>query len=114
MTDLDLYSNRKIICLISQAGESWIDETCSSKCTCMEGEVQCESYGCHMDAKCRVRNGIRDCYCNRGYKGDGQTCTLGELVEPVSELVNLSYFIMHRAWPLLLSAHCQAPLSHSI
>ncbi len=56
----------------------WVSPDCTHVCRCDEGSVHCEPYMCHPDAECSVRNGVRDCYCKHGYRGDGiQDCTPG-------------------------------------
>ena len=36
-------------------------------CTCINGEVQCESCGCGADQVCEVRDGEPGCYYADGY-----------------------------------------------
>ena len=60
-------------------------EDCSRRCQCDGGSVSCSSYGCHEDAECKIRNGVRDCYCERGYRGDGQTCEKGNVKYKLTE-----------------------------
>ena len=50
-------------------------------CQCISGSLNCTDYGCHENAECSVRNGVRDCYCIAGYRGNGQTCVKGKLVD---------------------------------
>ena len=69
---------RRIFFQFSQPDSSWIVEDCSSICRCEEGEVICTAYECHEYAECMVKNGERNCYCQRGYRGDGQICEQGE------------------------------------
>lgn len=33
-----------------------------------------DSYRCSNDASCDERNGVRRCYCDEGYKGNGVVC----------------------------------------
>ncbi|KAJ8033760.1 Fibrinogen-like protein A [Holothuria leucospilota] len=48
---------------------------CISRCLCQANVLICGiAYGCSLNAACAVRNGIRKCYCNEGFTGDGQTC----------------------------------------
>ena len=60
-----------------QAGASYITEDCSEVCSCQEGQLDCTDYGCGDFANCGVQNGVRDCYCQNGFKGDGQVCFRG-------------------------------------
>ena len=57
-----------------------MDSECSSRCVCTEGQLECQTYQCDEFARCETKNGIRGCYCNRGFTGDGQTCTAGKHV----------------------------------
>ena len=64
---------------ILQAGETWISNDCTSKCTCHHGDnYDCEPYMCHQYAECDVRDGVRGCYCNNNYEGDGLNCVRGK------------------------------------
>ncbi|KAJ8019625.1 Ryncolin-4 [Holothuria leucospilota] len=57
-------------------GQSHVDFGCSEKCTCQNGQLTCDSnYRCGSNAACRVEDGVRQCHCNDGYEGDGETCT---------------------------------------
>ena len=51
--------------------------TCGESCTCetSRSPLVCRSLVCHSDANCTMSDGIRDCYCNTGYSGDGVTCS---------------------------------------
>ncbi|XP_071946555.1 IgGFc-binding protein-like isoform X2 [Antedon mediterranea] len=60
-----------------KSGQQWIDNTCKQTCTCNGGVVTCNEYSCNSNAECSVRNGVRGCYCQAGFEGDGQTCTRG-------------------------------------
>ena len=60
-----------------QAGARYVNEDCSEVCSCNEGQLDCTPYGCGDFATCRVKNGVRDCYCQNGFKGDGQVCFRG-------------------------------------
>lgn len=62
-----------------QAGDGFISEDCSEECSCVEGVLTCEMLDpCHDNAQCELRDGIRGCYCDDGYQGDGITCEEGE------------------------------------
>ncbi|PIK34070.1 putative IgGFc-binding protein [Apostichopus japonicus] len=57
------------------AGDGFISEDCSEECSCVEGVLTCEMLDpCHDNAQCELRDGIRGCYCDDGYQGDGITC----------------------------------------
>ncbi|CAJ1061895.1 IgGFc-binding protein-like [Xyrichtys novacula] len=40
----------------------WKDETCTSRCKCENGKVECETTSCKKNEHCALREGIRDCY----------------------------------------------------
>ena len=46
-------------------------------CTSDQGDTdEVQVQGCADDATCEERNGVRGCYCNEGFLGDGfQQCT---------------------------------------
>ncbi|KAJ8033902.1 Fibrinogen C domain-containing protein 1-A [Holothuria leucospilota] len=55
-------------------GNTYVNSDCSRRCTCNNDQLNCDSsYQCTSNAACRVRNGVRKCYCNAGYEGDGVT-----------------------------------------
>ncbi|KAJ8019018.1 Fibrinogen-like protein 1 [Holothuria leucospilota] len=58
-------------------GDTYVNSDCSRRCTCNNDQLNCDSsYRCTSNAACRVRDGVRKCYCNAGYEGDGITsCT---------------------------------------
>ena len=45
-----------------------------------------ESYRCGDDATCDERHGVRRCYCNDGYEGDGTICTPEVVAKDCHEL----------------------------
>ncbi|XP_072033077.1 zonadhesin-like [Amphiura filiformis] len=55
-------------------GARYVNEDCSEVCSCHEGKLNCTQYGCSEFADCKIQNGVRDCYCQKGYSGDGQVC----------------------------------------
>ncbi|XP_071835356.1 uncharacterized protein [Apostichopus japonicus] len=58
-------------------GESFVNSGCTRRSHCSNNQlIEEESYHCSDDATCDVREGVRKCYCNDGYEGDGVTCTL--------------------------------------
>ncbi|XP_071838865.1 IgGFc-binding protein-like isoform X2 [Apostichopus japonicus] len=59
-------------------GSVYINEGCSQKCTCILGELECETYQCSAQASCEVKSGNRGCYCSDGYVGNGQECELAD------------------------------------
>ncbi|XP_022106836.1 uncharacterized protein LOC110987964 [Acanthaster planci] len=65
----------------------FMSEECNQKCACdSEHNVVCEESGCHERAECRVEDGVRGCYCNEGWTGDGiNSCE--EILERVELVV---------------------------
>ncbi|XP_071839367.1 IgGFc-binding protein-like isoform X2 [Apostichopus japonicus] len=59
-------------------GSVYINEGCSQKCTCILGELDCETYQCSAQASCEVKSGNRGCFCSDGYSGNGQECQLAD------------------------------------
>lgn len=55
-------------------GDTYVNENCAKKCTCANNQLSCDSYTCSPNATCKVEDGVRRCYCNDGYVGDGDTC----------------------------------------
>ncbi|KAJ8033513.1 Ryncolin-4 [Holothuria leucospilota] len=57
-------------------GESYINNGCTQNCTCINNQLSCDTnYECSPDATCGVQNGVRRCYCNEGFDGNGETCS---------------------------------------
>ncbi|PIK37848.1 hypothetical protein BSL78_25309, partial [Apostichopus japonicus] len=56
-------------------GSFQVNENCTKKFTCTNGYTSVnEAYTCSSSAECDKRNGVRKCYCERGYQGNGETC----------------------------------------
>ncbi|KAJ8033996.1 Tenascin-R [Holothuria leucospilota] len=57
-------------------GDAYVNVDCSKRCTCSNDVLSCDAnYQCGSNAACLIKDAVRQCYCNRGYEGDGQTCT---------------------------------------
>ncbi|KAJ8032950.1 Fibrinogen-like protein A [Holothuria leucospilota] len=56
-------------------GETYVNSNCSQQCDCRSNILTCTAYKCHSNATCKEENEVRQCTCNRGYEGDGQSCT---------------------------------------
>ncbi|PIK47765.1 Zonadhesin, partial [Apostichopus japonicus] len=56
-------------------GQFYISSRCTRKSTCRNNRLVDESYQCSSHATCDTRSGVRKCYCNPNYEGDGETCT---------------------------------------
>ncbi|XP_071836568.1 uncharacterized protein [Apostichopus japonicus] len=80
MQGSDCISASECGCFVAEAnlvipnGETSVNEDCTQKCSCNNNRLTCDDYICSTDAVCDVRNEIRQCYCNEGYEGDGETC----------------------------------------
>jgi hypothetical protein len=66
-----------------KSGETWVNEDCSIAYTCANSTITMGPKHCVTNAQCTVHNFIRDCYCKKGYAGDGNAnCTdIDECVE---------------------------------
>ncbi|KAJ8034024.1 Ficolin-1 [Holothuria leucospilota] len=61
--------------IILPGGDTYVNSGCTRRCTCTNNRLSCDNnYRCSSNAACRVRNSVRQCYCNSGYEGDGRTC----------------------------------------
>lgn len=62
-----------------QFGDFYLPEGCRVEFRCVaEGRFEETLMGsCHIDALCSVIRGVRDCYCNPGYEGDGRESCQG-------------------------------------
>lgn len=59
----------------------YTSEDCSRQCSCENGVLNCMNYEpCDENAVCSVKNGVRDCFCNNGYQGNGTYCERGECI----------------------------------
>lgn len=85
-------------------GEMYVNTGCSVRCICKDGALSCNtSYRCSPNAECREQDGLRKCYCNDGYEGDGETCTplYADCFEAyqAGETNNGVYTILPAGWP---------------
>ncbi|PIK62565.1 putative IgGFc-binding protein [Apostichopus japonicus] len=55
--------------------EVYTYDDCSIRCTCVNGEEQCEAYGCRGDEECKVEGEVRGCFCKEGFKFNGFECS---------------------------------------
>ncbi|XP_071835786.1 uncharacterized protein [Apostichopus japonicus] len=56
-------------------GDFYVNSGCTRRSTCQNNQIIEASYQCSDHATCAERNGVRKCYCNTNYEGDGETCT---------------------------------------
>ncbi|XP_077996404.1 alpha-tectorin-like [Glandiceps talaboti] len=56
-------------------GSESVNLLCTERCSCNAGGNHvCTGIACDENAGCEIRDGVRDCYCNDGYLGDGISC----------------------------------------
>ncbi|XP_071835459.1 uncharacterized protein [Apostichopus japonicus] len=76
----DCTNASECVCIVTEAnlfitnGEASVNNDCTRKCSCSNNQLTCADYICITNAVCDVRDGVRKCYCNEGYEGDGETC----------------------------------------
>ena len=80
-----------VIIAFSQANEVWTDSDCSQRCTCVNGQAQCETLECGANEECDQKNGITDCYCIDGFTRLGDSCARGEY-QACSCIMNVYYY----------------------
>ncbi|KAJ8050958.1 Fibrinogen C domain-containing protein 1 [Holothuria leucospilota] len=83
-------------------GEIYVDENCTTKCSCNGYHLTCEDYECSENAACKFKNTLWQCYCNDGYNGDGETCMAIKDCNDVRAANNTQdgvYTIMPSEWP---------------
>ncbi|PIK37121.1 putative angiopoietin-4-like [Apostichopus japonicus] len=109
MQGSDCISASQCGCFVAEAnlvipnGETYVNDECTQKCSCNNNQLACEDYICSTNAECDVRNGVRQCYCNEGYEGDGETCeslyTDCQDVYDAGHRQDGVYTIMPTGWP---------------
>ncbi|XP_070564048.1 complement receptor type 1-like isoform X2 [Ptychodera flava] len=58
-----------------QYKETFVKEHCDEECTCLiGGHLDCIAIRCDPNAYCGNEGGVRDCYCNGGFIGNGRLC----------------------------------------
>ncbi|XP_071835758.1 uncharacterized protein [Apostichopus japonicus] len=77
---------------ILREGHVYIDLRCTRKSTCRNNRLVDESYQCSSDATCAERNGVRKCYCNPNYQGDGETCRHNCFVADIGSVLREGQF----------------------
>ncbi|PIK38964.1 hypothetical protein BSL78_24193 [Apostichopus japonicus] len=99
--------------LVIPDGETYVNDDCTQNCSCNNNQLTCENYRCSTDAVCDVRDGVRKCYCNEGYKGNGETCprdvfTDCQDVYDAGQRQDGVYTIMPTGWPSSpFNVHCK-------
>ncbi|XP_022091554.1 IgGFc-binding protein-like [Acanthaster planci] len=64
-----------------EEGQVFMNEECSSLCTCQSGSLNCVPVSCDENAECTVSDGRRRCECNDGYLGNGMECQASPCTE---------------------------------
>ncbi|KAJ8049910.1 Fibrinogen-like protein A [Holothuria leucospilota] len=87
-------------------GETYVNVACTEKCICNDNQLNCDTnYRCSQDAVCNVKDDVRQCYCNDGYTGDGETCTLDVVFRDCNDVRDAGnseddvYSILPSGWP---------------
>ncbi|PIK37773.1 putative ryncolin-1-like [Apostichopus japonicus] len=97
----------------NQNGESFINSDCTRRSNCSNNQVTLEeNYQCSDDATCDERNGIRRCYCNDGYEGDGVECTREMIPKDCKDLLTDDtrdgvYTVYPDNWPNGIQVYCE-------
>ncbi|PIK52881.1 putative zonadhesin-like [Apostichopus japonicus] len=98
------------VILILPSGQTYVNDDCTQHCSCNNNQLICEDYVCNTNAVCDVRNGVRQCYCNEGYEGDGENCQYRDCqdVYDAGHRQDGVYTIMPTGWPgLPFDVHCK-------
>ncbi|XP_071836580.1 uncharacterized protein [Apostichopus japonicus] len=99
--------------LVIPNGETSVNDDCTRHCSCNNNQLTCRDYRCSNDAVCDVRDGERKCYCNEGYRGNGETCprdvfTDCQDVYDAGQRQDGVYTIMPTGWPNPpFNVHCK-------
>ncbi|XP_071498841.1 IgGFc-binding protein-like, partial [Diadema antillarum] len=57
------------------AGDVYVNDDCSEMCSCSGGTLECVAYACVENQECRIKGGVRDCYCRDGFTYSNGECT---------------------------------------
>ncbi|XP_071498834.1 zonadhesin-like [Diadema antillarum] len=63
------------------AGDVYVNDDCSEMCSCSGGTLECVAYACVENQECRIKGGVRDCYCRDGFTYSNGECTRGKSFE---------------------------------
>ncbi|PIK52880.1 putative zonadhesin-like [Apostichopus japonicus] len=91
--------------LVIPSGQTYVNDDCTQKCSCNDNQLTCAAYSCSTNAVCDVRDGVRQCYCNEGYDGDGENCPPSESYRDCQDVYDADhrqdgvYTIMPTGWP---------------
>ncbi|PIK40827.1 putative fibrinogen C domain-containing protein 1 [Apostichopus japonicus] len=78
--------------ITTEEGDFYVNSRCSRKSTCRNNQIIQASYQCSDHATCAERNGVRKCYCNPNYQGDGETCTHNCFVADIGSVLGERFF----------------------
>ncbi|XP_071835342.1 uncharacterized protein [Apostichopus japonicus] len=102
------------VILILPSGQTYVNDDCTQHCSCNNNQLICEDYVCNTNAVCDVRNGVRQCYCNEGFEGDGENCPPSVSYRDCQDVYDAGhrqdgvYTIMPTGWPgLPFDVHCK-------
>ncbi|XP_071836810.1 techylectin-5A-like [Apostichopus japonicus] len=93
-------------------GHFYINSRCTRKSICRNNRLVIENYQCNSQATCAERNGVRKCYCNPTYQGDGETC-IRVIAKDCYELYVSGirsdgvYTIYPDGWPSGIQVYCE-------
>ncbi|XP_071830391.1 IgGFc-binding protein-like [Apostichopus japonicus] len=59
------------------SGDQAVNADCTEVCSCQDQLLECLPMSCSEFASCTLRSGMRDCFCDTGYEGNGQDCEIG-------------------------------------
>ncbi|XP_071837424.1 uncharacterized protein [Apostichopus japonicus] len=76
-------------------GDFYVNSRCTRKSTCRNNQIIEASYQCSVHATCAVRSGVRNCYCNPNYRGDGETCTHNCFIADIGSVLGVGDFYVN-------------------
>ncbi|PIK47766.1 putative fibrinogen C domain-containing protein 1-B-like [Apostichopus japonicus] len=94
-------------------GDFYVNSRCTRNSTCRNNQIIEASYQCSDHATCDERNGVRKCYCNENYEGDGVTCTREVVLRDCYDLYVSGtrsdgvYTIYPDGWPRGIQVYCE-------
>ncbi|XP_071836602.1 uncharacterized protein [Apostichopus japonicus] len=80
---------------VLMVGDFYVNSRCTRKSTCRNNQIIQASYQCSDHATCAERNGIRKCYCNPNYQGDGETCAHNCFVADIGSVLGEGHFYIN-------------------
>ncbi|XP_071835743.1 zonadhesin-like isoform X2 [Apostichopus japonicus] len=80
---------------VLEVGDFYVNSRCTRRSTCRNNQIIKASYQCSEHATCAEKNGVRKCYCNPNYKGDGETCTHNCFVDDIGSVLGVHDFYVN-------------------